>query len=125
MKARRGNLLSRKMGEETVVYDMDNNKALCLNKVSSIVWEASCDLNDMDELLNVLHRNGIEDADEQLVVLDIEQLNESNPLENSIDNETFQVSILPRRDVLRQLKMYSVAALPLITSLSIPPAMAQ
>ncbi len=119
LKARRGNLLSRKVGEETVIYDMDNDKALCLDKVSAIVWEASCDLNDMNELLNVLHRNGIEDADEQLVVLAIEQLNESNLLENSIDNETSQASILPRRDVLRQLTMYSAAALPLVTSLSI------
>ena len=119
LKARRGNLLSRKVGEETVIYDMDNDKALCLDKVSAIVWEASCDLNDMNELLNVLHRNGIEDADEQLVVLAIEQLNESNLLENSIDNETSQASILPRCDVLRQLTMYSAAALPLVTSLSI------
>jgi hypothetical protein len=125
LKARHSSLVSTKVGEETVIFDRQRNTALCLNKVSSIVWEYCDGLNDISKVIDVLRKNGIHDADAQVVMAATEQLCEFNLLENPINGESPNTHGFRRREALRQLKMYSVAALPVITALNIAPAMAQ
>ena len=40
--ARKENLVIQEMPEEVLVYDMDTNKAHCLNRTAAFVWK-SCD----------------------------------------------------------------------------------
>ena len=43
-KARKENLVVQESNGEVLIYDLDTNKAFCLNETSALVWQA-CDGN--------------------------------------------------------------------------------
>ena len=39
-KSRTDNLVVQEMNDEVLVYDLDSNKAVCLNETAAIVWKS-------------------------------------------------------------------------------------
>ncbi len=49
-KARKENLVVQELDGEVLIYDLNTNKAFCLNEASALVWQA-CDGNkDVSEI---------------------------------------------------------------------------
>ena len=93
--ARKSGLVIQEMPDEVLVYDLDSNKAHCLNQTAATVWKA-CDGNtSITEISRICGDSGNED----LVWLAIDQLSENNLLEKSLTSNFKGQS---RREVIKK-----------------------
>lgn len=111
--ARKSGLVVQEMPDEVLVYDLNTNKAHCLNNTAATVWKA-CDGNTSIGEIASQFGNG---SSEDLVWLAIDQLGENNLLETAISTKFVGQS---RREVLKKIGLASVVALPVIASLVAP-----
>lgn len=110
--ARKNGLVVQEMPDEVLVYDLDTNKAHCLNQTAAKVWK-SCDGNNTVSDIAKLF-----EAQEDLVWLAIDQLNENNLLEQEIKANFEGQS---RREVIKKIGLASMVAIPVVASLVAPP----
>lgn len=117
--ARRTGLVVQEVPGEVLVYDLDTNKAHCLNETAAFVWK-SCDGNtSVSDIADVLASKTGKTVKEDLVWLAIDQLSENRLLEKEI---TTNFAGQSRREAIKKIGMASVIALPVIASLVAPPA---
>lgn len=115
--ARRRNLVIQELPGEVLVYDLDTHKAMCLNESAALVWR-TCDGNaSVADIVRHFESSGRGKVTEDFVWLAIDQLNESGLLENDIAPR-FQGQ--SRRQVLKNIGLATVVALPLIASIVAP-----
>lgn len=115
--ARKNDLVVQEVTDEVLVYDLSSNKAHCLNETAAMVWK-SCDgshsVSDIAKLLGSTNGTLIS---EDLVWLAIDQLNESDLLEQELKSNFAGQS---RREVIKKIGLASMIALPVIASLVAP-----
>ena len=115
--ARQNGLVVQEMPDEVLVYDLDTNKAHCLNGSAALVWK-SCDGNNtVADIVKQFESNGSGKVTEDFVWLAIDQLNDNNLLEGKIAPRFAGQS---RRQVLKTIGLASMVALPVIASLVAP-----
>ena len=115
--ARQNGLVVQEMPDEVLVYDLDTNKAHCLNGSAALVWK-SCDGNNtVADIVKQFESNGSGKVTEDFVWLAIDQLNENNLLEGKVAPCFAGQS---RRQVLKTIGLASMVALPIIASLVAP-----
>ncbi len=116
---RREGLVIQELPGEVLVYDLETNKAHCLNRTAAAVWK-SCDgknsVRDISDLIADTEGGSVE---EDLVWLAIEQLSENNLLENK---PSANFNHQNRREVIRKIGLAAVVALPVVTLLIAPRA---
>jgi hypothetical protein len=116
--ARKDKFIIKELPDETLVYDLNTDKAYCLNKTAALVWK-SCDgktkAADIAALLGTeLHAIVPED----LVSLAINELRRDDLLEKQY--EPRRAKAISRRDLVRRIGLTTAVALPIVTSLIIP-----
>ena len=115
--ARKNGLVIQEVPDEVLVYDMDSDRAHCLNKTAAAVWR-SCDGNnsvsDISKLIEAELGNQVSD---DLVWLAIDQLNENSLLDTNIESKFAGQS---RREVLKKIGFASIVAVPVIASMVAP-----
>lgn len=116
--ARQNALVVQEMPDEILIYDLDANKAHCLNHSAATVWKLCDGNNSVPEIVHQFEANNTGKVTEDFVWLAIDQLNENGLLANSIAPR-FQGS--SRRQALKSIGLASMVALPLIASLVAPP----
>jgi len=115
--ARQNGLVVQEMPDEVLVYDLDTNKAHCLNQSAARVWRA-CDGNSsVADIVREFEMNGGGKVSEDFVWLAIDQLSENGLLENEV---TPRFAGQSRRQVLKTIGLASLVALPVISSLVAP-----
>ena len=115
--ARKAGLVVQEMPDEVLVYDLDTNRAHCLNQSAAFIW-SSCDgKNSVMDIVQQFESNGRGKVTEDFVWLAIDQLNENGLLENKVAPRFAGTS---RRQVLKTIGMASMVALPIIASLAAP-----
>lgn len=115
--ARQSGLVVQEMPDEVLVYDLDTNKAHCLNQSAAFVWKSCDGSNTVSDIVQQFESNGRGKVTEDFVWLAIDQLNENGLLENKVAPRFRGQS---RRQVLKTIGLASVAALPVIASLVAP-----
>jgi hypothetical protein len=117
--ARKAGLVIQEMPGEVLVYDLDTNKAHCLNETAAFVWK-SCDGNtSIPDIAGVLASQTGKSVNEDLIWLAIDQLNENRLLDQEIASAFSGQS---RREAIKKIGMASMIALPIIASLVAPPS---
>ena len=116
--ARQNGLVVQEMPDEVLVYDMDTNKAHCLNQSAAFVWKSCDGNNSIMDIVRQFESNGSGKVTEDFVWLAIDQLNENGLLENKVAPR-FQGQ--SRRQVLKNIGLASMVAVPVIASLVAPP----
>jgi hypothetical protein len=111
--ARKSGLVVQEMPDEVLVYDLNTNKAHCLNQTAATVWKACDGKTAVSEI--AAHFSG--DAGEDLVWLAIDQLSENDLLEREVKTKFKGQS---RRDVIKKIGLASIIAVPVIASLVAP-----
>ncbi len=115
--ARQNGLVVQEMADEVLVYDLDSNKAHCLNHSAALVWKSCDGTNSILDIAREFESNGGGKVSEDLVWLAIDQLNEKGLLEGEIAPR-FQGQ--SRRQVIKTIGLASMVALPVIASLVAP-----
>jgi hypothetical protein len=111
--ARKSGLVVQELPDEVLVYDLNTNKAHCLNLTAAKVW-MSCDGKTS---VSDIASNFGKGSNEDLVWLAIDQLNENNLLESQVVS---RFSGQSRRDVIKKIGLASMVAIPVIASLVAP-----
>ncbi len=119
--ARKEGLVIQEMPDEVLVFDLETNKAHCLNETTAFVWKACDGKNSVADITKLFGNQSGTPVPEDLVWLALDQLKEKNLIENK-DEIVVDYNGMSRREVIRKVGLASVVALPLISSLVAPTA---
>lgn len=115
--ARKEGLVIQETTEEVLVYDLNSNRAHCLNQTAAFVWKSCNGNNSIPEITRLFEKETGATVQEDLIWLAIDQLNEKNLLEAEIVSEFAGRS---RREVIKKIGLATVVALPIVASLTAP-----
>jgi hypothetical protein len=114
------NLVVKELPSELLIYDLEENKAFCLNETARLVMDECDGTQTIDEAIKSLNHKLNAKMSEEMVWMVIEQFKKSNLLKDD-----YQVPIETTK-VTRRKILHSAAALgitlPIITSLVAPVA---
>jgi hypothetical protein len=115
-RARTSRLVTRDLGDELLVYDLERHKAYCLNQVAMQVFR-HCDGETTipDMALRIGNALGMP-VDEQAVRLGLVRLEKAHLL----DSPVAQILHTSRREMLRTLGRAAVVVVPLVTAITVP-----
>lgn len=119
-KSRREKLVIQELDGEVLIYDLQSDKAFCLNITSSLVWQACDGSKNVSEISEWVSEKLNAANNEDLVWLALDQLKKENLMEET--NLPNKFKGLKRREVIKKIGLASVVALPVIASLSAPVA---
>lgn len=115
--ARNNGLVIQEMPDEVLVYDLDSNKAHCLNETAAFVWKSCDGSNSVADIVREFETNAGGRVSEDFVWLAIDQLHENGLMEAGTESRFAGQS---RREVLKKIGLASMVALPVIASLVTP-----
>jgi hypothetical protein len=115
-RARTNRLVTRDVGDELLVYDLERHKAYCLNRVAMQVFR-HCDGETTipDMALRIGGALGLP-IDEQAVYLGLVRLEKAHLL----DDPVARILHTSRREMLRTLGRAAVVVVPLVTAITVP-----
>jgi hypothetical protein len=119
-RARKNQLIIKDLPDETLVYDLDNDKAHCLNQTAARIWK-NCDGNrTVTELTALLAAETNSTVPDEVVWLALDQLEKFDLLEDTPEIPA-HLAGMNRRELVRRVGLGALA-LPLILSIASPTA---
>lgn len=119
--ARRDNLIVQEVPEETLIYDLSNHKAHCLNRTAALVWKNCDGRQTIAQVARKLERELGMPVSTEVVWLAVHQLEKIELLQDVVESLPAAPRI-SRREVVRRLGITAAVALPLVTSILAPEA---
>jgi len=116
--ARKNGLVIQETPDEVLVYDLDANKAHCLNETSAFVWKSCTGGNSVADIVREFESTTGKSVNDDLVWLAIDQLGDNGLLETGM---TSRFAGQSRREVIKKIGLASMVALPIVASLVAPP----
>lgn len=118
-RARKQGLVVQALPDETLVYDLDRDRAHCLNQTASLVWRRCDGRTTTKEIARYLSQSVKQPVTEQIVWLALDQLDRNHLLsEESFISKT--VAGMNRREVVRALGLTAAIAIPAVVSIVAP-----
>jgi hypothetical protein len=118
---RKNELVIQELKGELLIYDLQTNKAFCLNETSALVWNLSDGSKTVSEISGELSEKLNRAVSEDFVWLALNDLKEANLLAND-ETVTPEFDGLSRRAVIRRIGFASMIAIPVISSMVAPTA---
>jgi hypothetical protein len=120
-EVRNNELVIQELKGELLIYDLQTNKAFCLNEISALTWNLSDGTRTVSEISNQLSKKLKKTVTEDLVWLALNDLKEAGLLSNG-ETVTPKFDGLSRREAIRRVGLASMIAIPVISSLVAPTA---
>ena len=121
--ARKDSLIVKELDDETLVYDTQRDKAHCLNSTAALVWKNCDGKRTVGQLRELMEKNAGAPVPEEMVWLALDQLEDFKLLEDA-PAKPLQLSGMSRRNLVKRIG-FAAIAIPVIISISAPPASAQ
>ena len=119
--ARKQDLLVHELPHEVLVYDIERDRAHCLNETTAFVWKRCDGRNTPRDIARLLGNKVNSTVDEKIVWLALDQLADNNLLKRRLVMPP-SLAGLNRRQMVRVLGLATVVAVPLVTSIVAPTA---
>ena len=116
--ARKEDLIVRELTDEVLVYDLNRDKAHCLNETAALVWKLCDGQTTVAEMSRVMRGQLRTPVDERVIWLALDQLERSHLLQSSVKRPT-RKRRMPRREMMRKLG-WAAASLPVVVSIVAP-----
>jgi hypothetical protein len=120
-KSRKDNLVVQELEGEVLIYDLEKNKAFCLNETSALVWQACDGSRTIADISDFVGKQLSSQVNEDIVWLAIDQLSKESLVEKQAAAKS-KFEGMSRREVVRKVGLASLVALPMIASLTAPVA---
>ena len=121
--ARKDSLIVKELADETLVYDTQRDKAHCLNSTAALVWKNCDGKRTVGQLRELMEKNVGAPVPEEMVWLALDQLEAFKLLEDA-PTKPLELSGMSRRNLVKRIG-FAAIAIPVIISISAPPASAQ
>jgi coenzyme PQQ synthesis protein D (PqqD) len=118
-RARKEKLIVKELPDETLIYDLDRDKAHCLNETAGLVWKECDGKRTIAELAMALEKKLGAPVDEDVIRLALDQLERFHLLEKEIPETTYALGI-SRRKLIRKITTAGVVSLPFVISILAP-----
>ena len=115
--ARKSGLVVQEVPDEVLVYDLESNKAHCLNQSAAMIWKSCDGSNSVSEIAKLVEAQAGGKVTEDFVWLAINQLSENNLLEKQV---AVNFAGQSRREAIKKIGLASAIAIPVIASLVAP-----
>jgi hypothetical protein len=120
-KSRQENLVVQELEGEVLIYDLEKNKAFCLNETSALVWQSCDGSRTIAEISDVVGKQLKSQVNEDIVWLAIDQLSKESLVEKQPESGS-KFSGLSRREVIKKVGLGTMVALPMIAAMTAPVA---
>jgi hypothetical protein len=117
--ARHEGLVVKEVSGELLVYDLDRDRAHCLNETAALVWKYCDGRRDAKTIASLLAADLDAPVDEKIVWYALSQLGKDNLLEQKTTPPA-HFGGMNRRDMMRALGIAAVVAVPVVTSIVAP-----
>jgi hypothetical protein len=117
--ARRQGLVIQELPDEVLVYDLERDRAHCLNDTAAFIWQRCDGRNSIAHIARTLGNRLNCEVDEKIVWLALDQLERSHLLE-SRPATVPPVMGVNRRTMVRALGLTAAVAIPIVTSIVAP-----
>lgn len=122
-KARTEKLIIKNLPDETLIYDLESDKAHCLNSTAALVWKNCDGRATVAEVAHLLGPQTQTADNEKVVWLALDQLEKFQLLQSPVVRPA-NTAVISRRDWARKVG-FAALALPVIISIGAPTAQAQ
>lgn len=119
-RVRQTGLIIEELPDEVLVYDLDRNKALCLNHTAATVWKHCDGKTTPNRMAHFVEKELDITVGDEVVSLALDRLAKSHLLTG---NSRMHLPKVSRRQLVRGLGV--AAAVPIITMILVPTARAQ
>ena len=121
--AREDDLVVRELEEETLVYDLERDRAHCLNRTAALVWRRCDGRTSLEEMAAILEKELNVPAPEEAVLLALQRLERAHLLREGVRLLALERGYT-RRQLLMKMGMVGAAAVlaPTVLSLVAPRA---
>jgi Coenzyme PQQ synthesis protein D (PqqD) len=120
-RSRKEKIVVQEVDGETLIYDLERNRALCLNATSAMVWQACNGKHTIAQISDLVGKKHDTQTNEDIVWLALDQLSKERLVEPEVDVAARFVG-MSRRQVIKKIGVGSMIALPMVASLVAPPA---
>lgn len=117
--ARKEGLVVREVSGEVLVYDLDRDKAHCLNQTAALVWKYCDGHTSVARIAKSLEKDLHAPVDEKIIWYALLQLGKDHLLEERLTPPAMMAG-MNRRDMIRALGLAAVVAVPVVTSIVAP-----
>jgi hypothetical protein len=122
--ARSEGLLIKELPDEVLVYDLESHKAHCLNEAAALIWKQCDGHTTVKQLAGILQTRYETSVDEDVVRFGLDQLGKAKLLEERSNVARQGAPGMSRRQLISRVGLAAVLAVPLITSIVAPTALA-
>ena len=112
-QAKTENMVIQNLENELMLYDLNTNKAYCLNETSALVYQSCDGKTDVADFKNKHH------FPDEIVFLTLDSLKKENLL---AEDFVSPLKGMKRREVIRLIGKTSLVSLPIVASLIAPTA---
>ena len=117
--ARKQGLVVKEVSGEVLVYDLDRDKAHCLNETAALVWKYCDGHTSVARIAKSLEKDLHAPVDQKVVWYALLQLGKDHLLEERLVAPAIMAG-MNRRDMIRALGLAAVVAVPVVTSIVAP-----
>ena len=117
--ARNQRLVIQELPDEVLVYDLDRDRAHCLNTTAAFVWQRCNGRNTAAQIAKTLGREFDCAVDEKIVWLALDQLGRNHLLDRQPARPQALMG-MDRRTMVRALGLAAVVAIPVVKSIVAP-----
>lgn len=114
-------LVTQELEDECLIYDLETNKGVCLNKTAALVWQACDGRKSVSEIADFIGQTLNTPVHEDLVWIALDQLKQEKLL---VDPGKLPIDFkgASRREVIKRVGLASLVVLPVVTSFFAPQA---
>lgn len=117
--ARKQRLVIQELPDEVLVYDLDRDRAHCLNQTAAFVWQHCDGHHTTAQIARTLGEHFDAPVDERIIWLALDQLGRNHLLESKTPQPA-AITGINRRAMVRSLGLAAIIAAPVVTSIVAP-----
>ena len=120
-RGRQNDVVIQRLDGELLVYVVESDRAVCLNEGAAAVWQACDGETTIAGIREAVIRALGTPVDDEFVLLALDDLRKEGLLADE-DEAAPALEGLTRREMIRRVGLTTAAALPLVTSVTVPSA---
>ena len=117
--AREARLIIKELDDEVLVYDLETDKAHCLNQMAARIWKHCDGKRTVAQLRRLMEKEAGSFVPEEMVWLALDQLEQFKLLNAPVSRPT-HLARMSRRRLIRTAGIAAAVSIPVITSIIVP-----
>ena len=117
--ARKAGLIIKELDDEVLVYDLESDKAHCLNQTAARVWQHCDGKRTVSQLRRLMEKEAGSFIPEELIWLALDQLEQFKLLKAPVSRPK-NLAGMSRRRLIRTAGIAAAVSIPVITSIIAP-----